>query len=291
VRDTIQCLGWYVRRTPDVPKLGAFYEDGLGLPDLVPNLIPPGNPRWIAVLWGGETTFFEVMQGGTPPAAEPTITPVFRCHDLDATIARLVAAGGAVGYEEPDDHGQTVFLRDPLGHLLGLRYRERSSPLAQDREAWRRWDDGGTAIPNVAPLPTGLVALDWIILRVADLPGEVAFYRDVIGLDVVARSDVSALLSLGDMALLEIRPGGASEPIPTDRGEINDMWMIRLRDLPGMVADLKRQGVRFVNEPFESTGGVLAYVVDPEGHLIGIQDHPLDPASPVEVEAWRRWIS
>jgi hypothetical protein len=99
-----------------------------------------------------------------------------------------------------------------------------------------------------------------------------------------------AVLYLGDLGRLELSPGGRLEPPVTDRTLAPEMWMLRIHDMDEMVADLDKAGVHWINRPFEMTGGTLAYFADPEGHVVGIQDHGND-GRVQEAEAEARWLA
>jgi catechol 2,3-dioxygenase-like lactoylglutathione lyase family enzyme len=117
----------------------------------------------------------------------------------------------------------------------------------------------------------------------------VATQRDAIGPEVLDdRGDEGAMLYMGDLGCLEISPGGSAETPVSDRALAVDMWMLRVHDVDGLVADLDAAGVQWINRPFEMTGGVLAYFADPEGHIVGIQTHGND-ARVQEGEAAARW--
>ncbi|GIW05505.1 MAG: hypothetical protein KatS3mg060_0310 [Dehalococcoidia bacterium] len=289
MRPTIQCLGWFMRRTHDPADLAAFYRDVVGLPVI-------RTPREdVHIFWGGEATSFEILLGGSPPPPisqpeDAPCIPILRTVDFDAARARL-GAGGARFLDHADDEpdGRTAYFLDPHGHLTGLRERRRTSPWWDDHEAWRRYDTGETRIPGVGPMPPDLHGIGWVALRVQDVAAETAFYRDSIGLAAIDERPERGLLALGDTLVLEILPGGAPARLPAERTEVANVWMLRVRDLDGIVADLKAQGVRFVNEVFELTGGRLCYIADPENRLVGIQDHPPDGLRAEEDEAGRRW--
>jgi predicted enzyme related to lactoylglutathione lyase len=294
VRATIQGLGWYVRRAPNVSAVGAFFHDVVGLPHVRPDAFWEAfrdiAPQ-IFVLRGGDGLVLEVMLGGQPApqyrAPEDCgRIPVFRSRNLDSLVGRLRAAGVSIVADRHERLGRTAYALDPLGNLTGFRQPDPASPLAAEHRSAIEWAERGPG-----EMPPDVQDLGYITLRVMDVRRQVAFYRDTVGLDVVLdHASAGAVLGLGENALLEILPGGAPQQAPRlDRSEVNEMWMLRVRDLPEIVHDLRKAGARVVNSPFIVTGGALAYLLDPEGHLIGIQDHPLDPALAEEVEADRRW--
>ncbi|MFN8533437.1 MAG: VOC family protein [Dehalococcoidia bacterium] len=281
-------VGWFVRRTDDIPALAAFFRDVVGLPVLREH---GTNVQF----WAGEATVFELTTGGRPqPAysdrAEAPCVPIFRVHGIVDTIARLRAAGVRFINEFERDHNHLAYFLDPLGHVTGLQERYRSSDRAADREAWRRWDAGETRIEGVGPLPPDIQHLGWIVFRSPNVERQVEFYRDAVGLDMAVQySPTNVLMDLGDGTLLELSPGASVQETPSDRSEVSNTPVLRVRDLDGLVADLKAKGVHLVNDIFEIPSGRIAYFADPDGHLVGIQQR--DPASdrPEDREAQRRW--
>ncbi len=290
MRSDVQCLSWWVRRLPDCTPAGFFFRDVLRLP-----LIGQRGYGWddngsLFILWGGECIEFEFMPGGVErvPATKPedqAQIPVFRSYAYDATLASIRASGATVLKEE----GRTAWFLDPSGSVNALREPDPASVDPIDVEAARRHAAGGRELSGYKLMPVGIADLGWVQLHCVDVPAQLAFYHEVLELDVLADHGADgAVLSLGDTARLELRPGGRREEIPTDRAEVADMWMLRVRDMDAITHDLKTAGVHFVNDPWLLTGGVLAYAVDPEGHLFGIQDHP-DDGRPQEQLAWKRW--
>ena len=110
-----------------------------------------------------------------------------------------------------------------------------------------------------------------IVLRVEDVDRVAAFYRDGLGLAVANHNPgrVCQLLLPG-WSILEIGMGGRRLPIPADRSESPATLVFEVADLEVAIADLEALGGVVVNPPFALTGFTLAYVADPEGHLVGL---------------------
>jgi predicted enzyme related to lactoylglutathione lyase len=297
MRAGIQSLSWWVRRLPDCEPAGFFFRDHLGLP-----LIGQRGRGWddnplgsLFIFQGGGFFEFEIMPGGrTHPRyerpEEQDEIPVFRTFDLDVSLAALASGGCRVldgGVDGPT--GRTVWFADPSGALNGLREASSRSTDPTDAIARDRHAAGGDQLSGYKAMPAGAFDVGWVRMHVADVAVELAFYRDVLGLEVLDdRGPAGATLWLGDVARLELFPGGVVQPLPQDRAEVPEMWMLRVRDMDGIVRALQDAGVHFVNEAWWLTGGELAYFVDPENHLVGIQDH-LEDGRPQEQLAWRRW--
>lgn len=126
-----------------------------------------------------------------------------------ADLARWAqhAAGGRVPLEGASDHvvSEAVYLRDPDGHAIEI-YADRP------RGIWEgRVDRLMATLPLDLPdllrladpaepfggLPAG-TAMGHVHLQVADVPATIAWYRDVLGLDLVATyGPQAAFLSAG----------------------------------------------------------------------------------------------
>ncbi|MFN8533385.1 MAG: VOC family protein [Dehalococcoidia bacterium] len=290
MRETIQSFGWYVRRAADPDSVTAFYRDTVGLPAL-------RSGPMVTMFWLGEIFTFECLPGGSArPAfadsAEAPMMPVFRSHDAGRLIERLKAAGVRFLRDTAlADGSRVAHFFDPSGSVTGIQQRPAESSRVADQQALRRWKAGPARLPGAGPLPAGIQSLGWVIMRVADVARELAFYRDVIGLDVVSDEGGTAALSLGETATLNLFPGGTLAAIPTDRSGVDDSFILRVWDVDGLVADLKSRGVHFVNDPFDIPGGRLAYFADPEGRVIGLQQRTPASDRVEDHEAARRWAS
>jgi catechol 2,3-dioxygenase-like lactoylglutathione lyase family enzyme len=135
---------------------------------------------------------------------------------------------------------------------------------------------------------------------VADLERSLAFFRDVLGLEVVFTREVrddylgrivglpgsvvkAALLRIpGTTHHLELfqylsPPGHAHEPRPCDPGSTH--LALLTDDLPALYRDLRAKGAAFVSEPVPITagpnrGGYGVYLKDPNGILIELFQPP-----------------
>ncbi len=287
MRAEIHGLGWFVRRVSDLGTVNAFYRDVLSLP-----VVRAAGER--IVFWGGETVAFVIADGGTPQPhfgdrSEASCTPIFRVRSLDHTVKRLRSLGVDFVNEPfavPD--GRLAYFRDPEGHITGLQERAESSTRAADVEWRRRRDAGELQLPGGPE--SEILGIGWVAVRCADLESEVAFYRDRLGLDVVQRFDRAAMLSLGDVTMLEVALGEARQTLPADRAEVPDTFVLRVSGAPALAAELDAAGVNFVGAP-QLTGdreSSVYYFVDPEAHLLGIQQRAESSAYAEDVEARRR---
>jgi glyoxylase I family protein len=120
-------------------------------------------------------------------------------------------------------------------------------------------------------------SLDHLVLRVRDLEGMIAFYRDVIGLSVERRQDAIGLVQLrAGTQLVDLvavdgvlgRMGGAG---PGREGRNLDHFCLNVDgfDLAAVTAHLEAHGVA-VGESGQRYGaggeGLSVYLSDPEGN-------------------------
>jgi len=114
-----------------------------------------------------------------------------------------------------------------------------------------------------------------VALTVADLAGEVRFYTDIVGLDVVDEPPGSVRLGAGDHAFLRLdaRTGAAPAPGATGLFHLAILYPTR-RDLASVVNRL--MGLRY---PLQGAADHLVseavYLADPEGNGIEVyRDRP-----------------
>lgn len=137
-------------------------------------------------------------------------------------------------------------------------------------------------------------------LTVSDMERSLAFYRDVLGLVVVAdmqpEADYPARVTgvagaTFRIVFLRVPPGdhilelmqyktGAGDPLPlaTNRPGCGHICF-EVDDLPALHARLAAQGVRFVSEPIPITqgvnkGGYAVYLRDPDGITVEFLQRP-----------------
>lgn len=119
------------------------------------------------------------------------------------------------------------------------------------------------------------------ILAVSDFQRSLAFYRDVLGLEVEALYDdppyatltaAGARLSLAEQGHpAEDRPGVTMTP-PNDASRANVVIVLEVADARAVHAELGNRGARFLAEPYEPPwGGCRFFCVDPDGYLVEIE--------------------
>jgi glyoxylase I family protein len=109
--------------------------------------------------------------------------------------------------------------------------------------------------------------------QVTDVARAVAFYTQHLGF--AARHQqlpAFANVSLGDAQLLISGPGASgSRPMPDGRPQEPGGWnrvVLRVADLPALIAELRNAGVRFRNDMETGPGGRQIQIEDPDGNAI-----------------------
>jgi len=190
----------------DLERSLAYYREAIGLELL-------GRTAGEASLGAGETQLLALVEvPGAQPA--PRSTGLFHFALLlpdRVSLARWLAhaAREQTRLEGLSDHfvSEAVYLRDPDHHGIELyadRPRERWEGLVGQRLTTDPLDVedllGELADPRTEPfdgLPSGTV-MGHVHLQVASIPETVAFYRDVLGMDLTAQLGAeAAFLSAG----------------------------------------------------------------------------------------------
>jgi catechol 2,3-dioxygenase-like lactoylglutathione lyase family enzyme len=119
------------------------------------------------------------------------------------------------------------------------------------------------------------------ILAVSDFDRSLAFYRDLLGLEIEALYEdppyatftvAGARLSLAEQGhQAEDRPG-VTMAAPDDASEANVVIVLEVSDARATYAELDSRGARFLAEPYEPPwGGARFFSVDPDGYLVEIE--------------------
>lgn len=258
-RVDIQGLGWIVRRgSRPPPEIAEFYEAVWGLP------APRGpGPTGALMFWAGGLVMFQVStlkpnEGTASRAGEMSV--VMSTTDFPKALRRMRLAGASQLGETSGPPARAT-LTDPEGRLLELQDHVTDSALPSP-----------LALPGVPALPPSLVGIRQVALRVESPARLAKFYQELLGLKPrQAATDAGAALDLGRGTELVLRPGGHSYDQPTDRMQVPDVWILRVGDLAAATAHLRSMNVPVINER-QINGGAIAYGIDPEGHLFGLQE-------------------
>jgi catechol 2,3-dioxygenase-like lactoylglutathione lyase family enzyme len=140
-----------------------------------------------------------------------------------------------------------------------------------------------------------MAGIEHVGLSVTDLDRSIAFYRDILGLEVIRVIECPPEMRLGDIvglppcrvriahlqsakAMLELfeyqDPRG--RPIPKDRSQADNGYIhigFTCTDVRGDHARLRDLGVRFLHEPVEFRPNVwIAYFYGPDGEVCELRE-------------------
>jgi len=129
------------------------------------------------------------------------------------------------------------------------------------------------------PFPTAGMELTHILV-ISDLEQSVAFYRDVLGAELVREyGGSSAVFSFAGAWLLLVTGGGPTEDkpdvtfaAPADPDRVSHAMTIRVPDGMAAYETLRSRGASFLTPPVVSEWEVRGFFRDPDGHLLEISE-------------------
>ena len=109
--------------------------------------------------------------------------------------------------------------------------------------------------------------------QVTDVSRASKFYVEHLGFELKHQQlPAFATVALGALHLFLSGPGASgSRPLPDGRRQEPGGWnriVLRVHDLPAVIADLERSGLRFRNKMEEGPGGRQIQIEDPDGNPI-----------------------
>jgi lactoylglutathione lyase len=130
-----------------------------------------------------------------------------------------------------------------------------------------------------------LKKFDHVTITVEDLERSVEFYRDILGLEVAGMLEQDE----GNFKLVYLRSGDVMIELfnftekgkaPGEQKDIDfglKHFGFKVDSVDEVTRKLKEQGVEFVLEPLDATGGVrIAFFKDPDGVLLEIVEGELE---------------
>jgi catechol 2,3-dioxygenase-like lactoylglutathione lyase family enzyme len=119
------------------------------------------------------------------------------------------------------------------------------------------------------------------ILAVSDFDASLAFYRDRLGLELVAKYDdppyatllaAGARISLAEQGHDAPDRPGVTMSAPADPSRADVVLVLEVEDAQAVHRGLVADGVRFLAEPYSPPwGGSRFFCVDPDGYLVEIE--------------------
>jgi lactoylglutathione lyase len=114
------------------------------------------------------------------------------------------------------------------------------------------------------------------LLIVADQDRSRAFYRDILGAEVIRERD-PAVLSLSNTWLILNAGGGPTDDKPDviaappqSAHVLTSALNIRVADITAVFRDWTARGAEFLTEPKDHGMEIRCYMKDPDGHLIEV---------------------
>jgi predicted enzyme related to lactoylglutathione lyase len=243
---------WYELMTTDLDGAERFYGAVIG---------------WFAKDAGTPGLRYSILSTGAAPVAGVMALPeplaaagvpphwlaYVRVEDVDATIPRLVAAGGTV-HKEPADIpgvGRFAVVADPGGAAFCL-FREAGSP------------------PECRDDASRLGRVGWHELQAHDGDAAVAFYGDLFGWREVDRFDMGPTGIYHLFATDGAMTGGIMTKLP----EVpRPFWLLyfSVETLDAALDRVKAGGGRVALEPMQVPGGDwIAQCFDPQGGFFAL---------------------
>ena len=110
----------------------------------------------------------------------------------------------------------------------------------------------------------------------ADVPRSAAFYRDVLGGDVVMEGEPTILQVANSWVIINVGGGPTEDKpevvldVPDDLNRVSAFMNIRVADIQACYEDWKSKGAEFLTEPQDRGAEIRCYMRDPDGHLIEV---------------------
>jgi catechol 2,3-dioxygenase-like lactoylglutathione lyase family enzyme len=125
------------------------------------------------------------------------------------------------------------------------------------------------------PAPSeGFVLTHFIIS--ADVPRSAAFYRDVLGGEVVMDGEPTILQVANSWVIINVGGGPTEDKpevvldVPDDPNRVSAFLNIRVADIQQCYEEWGAKGAEFLTPPQDRGAEIRCYMRDPDGHLIEV---------------------
>src|SRR4051812_45556808 len=125
------------------------------------------------------------------------------------------------------------------------------------------------------PAPSeGFVVTHFITSR--DVARSAAFYRDVLGGEVVLVGEPTAVKLANSWIIINVGGGPTDDKPevvlapPEDLHRTSAFLNLRVADIARVYEDWKRKGAHFLTEPKQHAREIRCYIRDPDGYLIEV---------------------
>jgi catechol 2,3-dioxygenase-like lactoylglutathione lyase family enzyme len=118
--------------------------------------------------------------------------------------------------------------------------------------------------------------IDHILLEVTDLNKSMAFYHDLLGLEVKSQSRIFAMLQSGNVGVfLSSTHWDWDEKRPTGKRPGWGMYPhLAVVDVAATIERARKAGYRIAQEPRKYSWGTEAFVADPDGYVWALVNSP-----------------
>ena len=125
------------------------------------------------------------------------------------------------------------------------------------------------------PAPSeGFVLTHFIVS--ADVARSAAFYRDILGGEVVMEGEPTILQVANSWVIINVGGGPTEDKpevvldVPDDPNRVSAFLNIRVADIQGRYEEWGAKGAEFLTPPQDRGAEIRCYMRDPDGHLIEV---------------------
>jgi lactoylglutathione lyase len=134
------------------------------------------------------------------------------------------------------------------------------------------------------PAPSeGFVLTHFIVS--ADVPRSAAFYKDVLGAEVVMEGEPTILQVANSWVIINVGGGPTDDKpevvldVPDDPNRVSAFLNIRVADIQRCYEEWSAKGAEFLTEPKQHATEIRCYMRDPDGHLIEVGQSTATPSA------------
>jgi catechol 2,3-dioxygenase-like lactoylglutathione lyase family enzyme len=125
------------------------------------------------------------------------------------------------------------------------------------------------------PAPSeGFVLTHFIVS--ADVPRSAAFYRDVLGGEIVLEGEPTIVALANSWVIINVGGGPTDDKpevileTPPEPNRVSAFLNIRVADIQRCYEEWRSKGAEFLTEPKQHQQEIRCYIRDPDGHLIEV---------------------
>ena len=234
-------LQFVIAFTHDIQRLKTFYRDAMRFETRT------DTPSFVSFETGGASLSLLAV----PPSQKREFELCFHTGDLDADVRTLKTRGVKfLGEPRALEFGRVIHARDPEGNLVSL-------------------------LQPVTVEPPGRGLAMTAVLNCRDVSGARAWYRDRLGLPMLADSPWWVELDAGETRVA-LHPVVDHEVLETNNASPVTIGFAT-GDLDEWVEELHLRGVEFTNEITDRGYGRFAEALDPDGNIVLLRDSPGPP--------------